>query len=414
LSTKNISLPKGRARKLAPKYLGPFPILGIIKEGATYRLGLSDELTKRGVNPTFHASLLRPHVPNDDRRFPGRMPIQIPGFGESPGEWIVDGIVTHHGKGRRSEFQILWKAGDKSWASYQEVAHLNALKQYCELMGVEDVSDLPSNYVSRELESESEEIIFRSNACTVREEYKETSDSMDQPIEQPSSTLLSNAMIYSTLAPNDLRDCLAYERRLNASRNGTAVPPMNPPPKWDEFQAEQSVLTAGRHPVDHGTYPRYPQYHQPAADNVSMPAETLETIIRIIGNATRAPPAPLPRAPPAPKYAPRRPAPPPNHARGRGGSGGRGGGQANRRGKRSNPATRDPRRNHGANTTPIPIPTPPPIASTSTAPAVTIIAEATPQDDDIAFFSEFANAEIGSGNDLDIVMNGENNEAFIG
>ena len=27
LSTKNISLPKGRARKLSPKYLGPFPIV---------------------------------------------------------------------------------------------------------------------------------------------------------------------------------------------------------------------------------------------------------------------------------------------------------------------------------------------------------------------------------------------------
>ena len=50
LSTKNISLPKGRARKLAPKYLGPFPITKVIKECVTYQLGLSDELIKRGVN----------------------------------------------------------------------------------------------------------------------------------------------------------------------------------------------------------------------------------------------------------------------------------------------------------------------------------------------------------------------------
>jgi hypothetical protein len=145
LSTKNISMPKGRARKLAPKYLGPFPITRVLKEGATYQLGVSDELTKRGINRSFHASLLRPHVPNDDRRFPGRMPIQIPGFGENPGEWIVDRIMTHHGKGTKSEFQILWKAGDRSWASYNEVAHLNALKQYCELMGVEEVAELPPN-----------------------------------------------------------------------------------------------------------------------------------------------------------------------------------------------------------------------------------------------------------------------------
>jgi len=118
LSTKNISMPKGRARKLVPKYLGPFPITKVIKEGATYQLDLSEELVKRGVNRAFHALLLRPHVPNDDRRFPGRMPIQIPGFGEKPEEWIVDRIVTHHGKGTGSDFLILWKAGDRTWATY--------------------------------------------------------------------------------------------------------------------------------------------------------------------------------------------------------------------------------------------------------------------------------------------------------
>ena len=46
LSTKNISLPKGRARKLTLKYLGPFPITKVIKEGTTYQLGLSDKLIK--------------------------------------------------------------------------------------------------------------------------------------------------------------------------------------------------------------------------------------------------------------------------------------------------------------------------------------------------------------------------------
>ena len=46
LSTKNISLPKGRARKLAPKYLGPFKITRVLKDGATYQLDLSEELLK--------------------------------------------------------------------------------------------------------------------------------------------------------------------------------------------------------------------------------------------------------------------------------------------------------------------------------------------------------------------------------
>ena len=47
ISTKNISLPKGQAWKLAPKFLGPFEITRILKEGATYQLALSEELLVR-------------------------------------------------------------------------------------------------------------------------------------------------------------------------------------------------------------------------------------------------------------------------------------------------------------------------------------------------------------------------------
>ena len=144
LSTKNISLPKGLARKLAPKYLGPFAITKVLKEGATYQLDLSEELVKRGINPVFHASLLKPHMPNDDRRFPGRLPSQILGFGKRPDEWIIEAIVDHHRKGINSDFQILWKAGDKSWAPYRKVAHLMAMERYCELMGTEGPYDLPA------------------------------------------------------------------------------------------------------------------------------------------------------------------------------------------------------------------------------------------------------------------------------
>ena len=86
LSMKNISLPKGRAHKLAPKYLGPFAVTKVLKEGVNYQLDLSEELLKWGINRAFHASLLKPHVPNDNRRFPGRLPSQLPGFGKKPKE----------------------------------------------------------------------------------------------------------------------------------------------------------------------------------------------------------------------------------------------------------------------------------------------------------------------------------------
>ena len=86
LSMKNISLPKGQACKLAPKYLGSFAVTKVLKEGATYQLDLNKELLKWGINQAFHASLLKPHVSNGDRQFPGRLPSQLPGFGEKPKE----------------------------------------------------------------------------------------------------------------------------------------------------------------------------------------------------------------------------------------------------------------------------------------------------------------------------------------
>lgn len=50
MSTKNISLPKGLTRKLAPKYLGPFTITKVLKESVTYQLDLSEKLLKQGIN----------------------------------------------------------------------------------------------------------------------------------------------------------------------------------------------------------------------------------------------------------------------------------------------------------------------------------------------------------------------------
>jgi len=168
LSTKNISLPKGMARKLAPKYLGPFAITRVLREGATYQLGLSEELLKRGINPSFHASLLKPHVPNDDRRFPGRLPSQIPGFGRRPDEWVVDSIVDHQGKGVNSQFLVRWKAGGQTWAPYREVAHLMALGRYCELMGVEEPHGLPAKRSSEH----KGDILSLSGARVLVEGYK--------------------------------------------------------------------------------------------------------------------------------------------------------------------------------------------------------------------------------------------------
>ena len=292
VSTKNISLPKGRAWKLSPKYLGPFPITKVLKEGATYQLKLSDELIKRGVNRAFHASLLRPHVPNDDRRFPGRLPIQIPGFGREPEEWIVDRIVTHHSKGLGSEFQIQWKVGDGTWSSYREVVHLNTLDRYCELMGVKDASELPSKDSSEEVESE-EEINILAHTCVVLDKDKRDEETTKNRSNYSSTlcSLSSDPTLITMYGFTDaeLNECASYDIYTRAAAKGiwTNLNSIQPA-RWEEY-----LDIFGDHTPDrHRTYgprfhprnykedqPRHLTYHQAPANTVLMPAGALETII---------------------------------------------------------------------------------------------------------------------------------------
>jgi len=46
LATKNLSLPKGQASKLMPKYVGPYKVLQAYPETSNYMLELPNELVK--------------------------------------------------------------------------------------------------------------------------------------------------------------------------------------------------------------------------------------------------------------------------------------------------------------------------------------------------------------------------------
>ena len=135
LSTKNITFPKGLARKFVPKYIGPYKILRDFNN-QSFKVELPSHLKQRGVHDVFHASLLRIHEPNDDRLFPGRMDTQI---GEGPNidrEWAVEKIRSHHGSAEESTFEIEWKSGDITWMPYYQVQHLQALDNYMEVIGI--------------------------------------------------------------------------------------------------------------------------------------------------------------------------------------------------------------------------------------------------------------------------------------
>ena len=70
LSTKNINFAKGLARKLIPKYIGPYKIIKDFNN-QSFQIELPSHLKQRGIHDVFHSSLLQIHTPNDDHLFPG-------------------------------------------------------------------------------------------------------------------------------------------------------------------------------------------------------------------------------------------------------------------------------------------------------------------------------------------------------
>jgi hypothetical protein len=65
ISTRNLSIPKGLARKFFPKFIGPYPVTQNFHNDS-FHIGISKNLRQRGIHDVFHSSLLQVHIPNDD------------------------------------------------------------------------------------------------------------------------------------------------------------------------------------------------------------------------------------------------------------------------------------------------------------------------------------------------------------
>ncbi|KAJ3772407.1 hypothetical protein FB446DRAFT_788707 [Lentinula raphanica] len=142
-STKNLTFDKGLARKLIPKYIGPYKI---IKDfgNHSFRIDLPANFTSRGVHPVFHSSLLRIHVPNDDRRFPGRLDSQLNESQVVEPQWKIERILSHCGYQKHAVFQVLWSTGDETWMPFFEIEKLPCLQEYLELLEIESIDQLPN------------------------------------------------------------------------------------------------------------------------------------------------------------------------------------------------------------------------------------------------------------------------------
>jgi hypothetical protein len=93
LSTQNLTLPKGRARKLVPRYIGPYHVTEAHNKASTVTLKLPEDLRNRHVSPTF---LVRRYIANNNDLFPQQEAKSFYDFGANTDEeWLVDEIIAH-------------------------------------------------------------------------------------------------------------------------------------------------------------------------------------------------------------------------------------------------------------------------------------------------------------------------------
>ena len=144
LSTDKLNLPKGRAGKLTPLYIGPYEILEAFPETSNYVLKLPPQLEQRGIHPRFHVSRLAPHEPNDNATFPGREVSVFYDFGEDPDrEAQVREILGHAWVQESIWFKVKWELGDTTWEPLDHCNDLVHLDEYLTLQNAADVGDLP-------------------------------------------------------------------------------------------------------------------------------------------------------------------------------------------------------------------------------------------------------------------------------
>jgi hypothetical protein len=95
---------------------------------------------------TFHASLVKPHVPNNDEKFPHQDVLKHYDFGqEAEEEWYICKLLAHCWNGSALEFQVQWSLGDTTWEPSSSCKWLEALDAYLELSGVKSPRELPGH-----------------------------------------------------------------------------------------------------------------------------------------------------------------------------------------------------------------------------------------------------------------------------
>jgi hypothetical protein len=120
LNSRNFTWKSG-ARKLCPKWLGPFTIVQKLGP-VTFKLDLPSDWR---MHPVFHVSLLKPFEKGPDYKAP--RPVRVI---DGEPEWEVEAIVKHrytsHGA---TEFLVHWKGFGREWQTWLPEQNLEHAKR---------------------------------------------------------------------------------------------------------------------------------------------------------------------------------------------------------------------------------------------------------------------------------------------
>ena len=112
-----------------PRFDGPYTITKAFPERSEYTLHLPNS---KKTFPGFHASLLKPYIPNDPDLFPTREPSRPGPIVTEDGmeENVIDRILDARMFYGKKEYYVRWKgydAEDDEWLSYEDMKDTEAL-----------------------------------------------------------------------------------------------------------------------------------------------------------------------------------------------------------------------------------------------------------------------------------------------
>ncbi|KAJ9513208.1 hypothetical protein QJQ45_029304 [Haematococcus lacustris] len=108
LSTKNMRLKPGKARKLLPRFVGPFKVLDLVGQVAV-NLQLPASMSR--LHPVFHVSLIKPYTGTDV------------GFMPPPVEWL-DEEPVYYVERKAKEYLVQWEGYDADHNTWEPRSNL--------------------------------------------------------------------------------------------------------------------------------------------------------------------------------------------------------------------------------------------------------------------------------------------------